>query len=1496
MATELAALVNPGVFKARKKDPERMLTDFNLYMKSFSDFLVVTDNMEAANAKKKSLLRAVGGPDMVFLFDHIGKVADGANYNEAIAAIRTAITGQTNQAMIRFKLFTGMGQDDEPFSSWWAKVKEQAEKCSFDDYDVNAAARDAILFQTSDSRLRKKVLAEDYGLEETVKLGLAYEQTNTKAAAMGSNKDEKARSSVRRLVEEEVARLSLSPGGSSEKVKCQTCSGKHKVGFNCPGKKCQKCFDCGEKGHFKGAPICKTPKNKKPVKKLGGGKFDKSRRVKSDESSGDTDDTDDELSDSCGRVTEVVARSSQGVMAEPKVCVSVRARGGNEYLDFKWLPDSGVCRTLITEKHWKRLLAINPSMKLKKNKVKFTPYATDNSLIVLGKAKVVLRNLNDRKVKAMVYVVRGAKESLLGRRDGEALGIISIESKGLPPKDDVCRLQMMVKPVEEAVAIVSGNQTQQQIDAKLNKLVDRYPGVFSGIGRIKLDPIHIHRKEGGRSPVAQKLRPVALHLMEPLKKHLDELVEGGVIEGPLGSEYATGWVSNMVIVAKKWDPSKIRVTLDTRLMADSIMQTHFPIPTPEQLRHEFRGSDRFTMLDLNHAFHQMELDEESSKMFVFTTPFGLFRFKRLVQGISPASAECHQKLKNVLSGIDGVVQIKDDWTVHGKGEIHDARLEQVLDRCQEYGITLRREKCFFGQPQVCWFGNIYSKHGMSPDPRKVDMIKRWPEPEDKAAVKSFLQTVQFCSTFMRPGNGRTYSDVTKPLRMLTRQGVRFVWDDSCKKSFQELKNLLSDSSVMVNFDTGRHTRLYVDHGPGGVAATVAQRYEDEKTGDVVYRPVHHNSRALTETEAKYGKVEGESLAVAFGVKSNRTYLYGSKFEVVVDHKPLVPLYNSVARPSPIRVDRHKSKLLAFDFTLVYEPGYKNPCDYASRHPDNLDKQMSVAQKDELCVEDEAEDSVFSVNRIIDHDIKGAITKDILIRETESDDELKQLLEDVARGKLSDQLQGSPYAKVFEELTACDGVLLKSDRVVIPKNLTEQVIELAHESHGLGETKTIRMLRERVWFPKLAKKAKEYVAKCYPCAVAVPRNDPVPIQNRELPKGPWKEVAVDYKGPIGGPRGFYYHVIVDLYSRYPEIFIVPDTTFESLRPKLEEVWARLGIPEKIIHDGGAPYNSHEWKLYAQEKGYELELCTPEHPQSNGMAEKMMASLAKITHAALAEGVKPRDVLQTFLISYRSTPHGSTGKSPSQLLMNRELKTKVPNIDSVKKGSSDNSVEEIDTAEKVKHKKYADKRRRARDRSINVGDQVLVKQKKTTTRPPWDPIPYLVENVKNSKIFLTRNGRSKVRNIEKCKLLRGPKIRAVTSDFDGDDDDWEIDVSRLGGRLLDHHVDVLIEDNQMMMPEEDEYQEEHELYNDAFNDIQERQDDLVQVPVEGLRRSNRVKKAPNRHKDFESWENIEARNGRQNGPSPRQRKRKQADARYKKNRPAGDETENEGLENE
>ena len=104
----------------------------------------------------------------------------------------------------------------------------------------------------------------------------------------------------------------------------------------------------------------------------------------------------------------------------------------------------------------------------------------------------------------------------------------------------------------------------------------------------------------------------------------------------------------------------------------------------------------------------------------------------------------------------------------------------------------------------------------------METIRAWPAPKDKSEVKSFLQTCQFSSRYMRGGPGETYSDVTKPLRELTRQGVWFKWTEECARSFRRLKEMLISDTVLVSYDTKRPTRLYVDHGPHGVMGYVPQ--------------------------------------------------------------------------------------------------------------------------------------------------------------------------------------------------------------------------------------------------------------------------------------------------------------------------------------------------------------------------------------------------------------------------------------------------------------------------------------------------------------------------------------------------------------------------------------------------------------------------------------------------------------------------------------------------
>ena len=83
--------------------------------------------------------------------------------------------------------------------------------------------------------------------------------------------------------------------------------------------------------------------------------------------------------------------------------------------------------------------------------------------------------------------------------------------------------------------------------------------------------------------------------MEPLREKLEVFLKEGVLEGPLESEHARGWVHNVVLTKKKWSEKAIRLNIDTRAMEMYVDVTHFPITTPEQLRHQFMGSDRFSV-------------------------------------------------------------------------------------------------------------------------------------------------------------------------------------------------------------------------------------------------------------------------------------------------------------------------------------------------------------------------------------------------------------------------------------------------------------------------------------------------------------------------------------------------------------------------------------------------------------------------------------------------------------------------------------------------------------------------------------------------------------------------------------------------------------------------------------------------------------------------------------------------------------------------------------
>ena len=116
--------------------------------------------------------------------------------------------------------------------------------------------------------------------------------------------------------------------------------------------------------------------------------------------------------------------------------------------------------------------------------------------------------------------------------------------------------------------------------------------------------------------------------------------------------------------------------------------------------------------------------------------------------------------------------------------------------------------------------------------------------------------------------------------------------------------------------------------------------------------------------------------------------------------------------------------------------------------------------------------------------------------------------------------------------------------------------------------------------------------------------------------------------------------------------------------LDSVFATHGYPETVITDNGHPYPSYEMEKYAKEKGFRLTPVTPDDPQCNGFVESFVKLMCKLLNTAASGNKDPKTELYNYLLHYRGTPHSTTGRSPAELLFNRKLETKLPQIFTVK----------------------------------------------------------------------------------------------------------------------------------------------------------------------------------------------------------------------------------------
>ena len=201
-----------------------------------------------------------------------------------------------------------------------------------------------------------------------------------------------------------------------------------------------------------------------------------------------------------------------------------------------------------------------------------------------------------------------------------------------------------------------------------------------------------------------------------------------------------------------------------------------------------------------------------------------------------------------------------------------------------------------------------------------------------------------------------------------------------------------------------------------------------------------------------------------------------------------------------------------------------------------------------------------------------------------------------------------------------------------------------------------MIREKVWLPFIDKLIEDKINSCLACQAVTKQSIREPLNMSRLPEGPWIEVSADLFGPL--PSGQHLLVVIDDYSRFPEVEVGNSTRAESVIPHLDNIISRHQIPARIRADNGPSFNSESFSRFVQHMGIQHRPFTPLWQEANGVRESVIRSIERIWTIANVENKNWNQELNIFLRSYRATPQSSIGVPPHTALYGRAMRTKLP----------------------------------------------------------------------------------------------------------------------------------------------------------------------------------------------------------------------------------------------
>jgi len=408
---------------------------------------------------------------------------------------------------------------------------------------------------------------------------------------------------------------------------------------------------------------------------------------------------------------------------------------------------------------------------------------------------------------------------------------------------------------------------------------------------------------------------------DEIDKQVNDLLNNDIIKTSESPYNSPLW-----IVPKKPDSKgnkRWRLVIDFRALNEKTLGDAYPLPNITDILDQLGSAKYFSVFDLASGFHQIPMCKSDAQKTAFSTPFGHYEFKRMPFGLKNAPATFQRLMDRVLSGLQGTTLFVylDDIVIYARSlQEHERKFNQLAERLRKANLRLQPDKCEFLRREVTYLGHVIREDGVKPDPKKIEAVSKFPRPKNTKNIKQFLGLAGYYRRFIP-----NFSKIAKPLTTLLKKDEPFEWKQPQEDAFTSLRDSLCTEPLLQHPDFTQPFVLTTDASGHAVGGILSQGPIGKD------KPIAYASRLLSKAEQNYATIEKELLAIIYCVSHFRPYLYGNKFTLLTDHKPLVWL-NNVKDPTS-RLIRWRLKLAEYEYEIKYKAGKTNVnADALSRNP------------------------------------------------------------------------------------------------------------------------------------------------------------------------------------------------------------------------------------------------------------------------------------------------------------------------------------------------------------------------------------------------------------------------------------------------------------------------------------------------------------------------------------------------------------------------------------